>query len=376
MKTSELFAQRAAPEACKVGYPTVSARFEWLLTTAVLWLLFGVFLDGWAHNNVPDLIETFFTPWHAVLYSGFAATVMVLVIGYIGNLKAGYHWRRGLPKPYLWSIVGVLIFSLAGNMDLIWHALFGFEEDVEALLSPSHLSLAAGGILITSTILRTKCQDIAVREYASWRTFTPLFLSFFSVLAILTFFGQFANVFTHPNLFTDLPSANDPFFYDVTLISAVLLPTALVMGFTLAFLRRWTVPFGTVTAILFGNALLMLVLNWDQSRPFSLILIAPLAAGLLGDIVLRQWQTTGASLVWWRAFSFLLPFTLFALMFAVLINGFGIWWRIHMWLGVTILAGLVGLGQSILILSPFPTAVAPWYANLLEETSRDESISF
>ena len=314
MKTSEPLAQRAAPAACKVGYPTVSARFEWLLTTAVLWLLFGVFLDGWAHNNVPDLIETFFTPWHAVLYSGFAATVVVLVIGYIGNLKAGYHWQRGLPKPYLWSIVGVLIFSLAGNMDLIWHELFGFEEDVEALLSPSHLSLAAGGILITSTILRSKWQDIAVREYASWRTFTPLFLSFFSVLAILTFFGQFANVFTHPNLFTDLPSADDSFFYDVTLISAVLLPTALVTGFTLAFLRRWAVPFGTITAILFGNTLLMLVLNWDQSRPYSLILLAPLAAGLLGDIVLRQWQIRGTSLVWWRAFSFLLPFILFALM--------------------------------------------------------------
>ena len=27
-------------------------------------------LDAWAHNNVPGL-ETFFTPWHAVFYSGF-----------------------------------------------------------------------------------------------------------------------------------------------------------------------------------------------------------------------------------------------------------------------------------------------------------------
>ena len=35
------------------------------------WLVLGVFVDGWAHFNRPGL-ETFFTPWYAVLYSGAA----------------------------------------------------------------------------------------------------------------------------------------------------------------------------------------------------------------------------------------------------------------------------------------------------------------
>jgi hypothetical protein len=294
-----------------------------------------------------------------------------LGIGYVGNLKAGYHWRRGLPKAYLWSLVGVVIFTVAGNMDLIWHELFGFEEDVEALLSPSHLLLATGGVLIASTILRAKWQDISIREFVNWHTFAPLFLSFFSVLALITFFGQFANAFTHPNLFSDFHPVGDSFFHDVTLISAVLLPTAVIMGLTMTLLRRWTVPFGTVMAILFGNNLLMLVLNWDQSRPYSLILLAPLTAGLLADIALRRWHTAAPSLLWWRAFSFLLPFTLFGLLFAVLISCFGIWWSIHMWLGVTFLAGLVGLGLNALLLPSVPTVVAPWYANLLEESSHE-----
>lgn len=45
------------------------------LVTVLLatWLIGGVFVDGWAHNNLAKL-ETFFTPWHALLYSGFAAT--------------------------------------------------------------------------------------------------------------------------------------------------------------------------------------------------------------------------------------------------------------------------------------------------------------
>jgi hypothetical protein len=38
-----------------------------------LWLLLAVFLDGWAHLHLPGL-ETFFTPWHAALYSGMLAT--------------------------------------------------------------------------------------------------------------------------------------------------------------------------------------------------------------------------------------------------------------------------------------------------------------
>jgi hypothetical protein len=44
------------------------------LVTALLcvWFTLGLFLDAWAHNNLPGL-ETFFTPWHAVFYSGFAS---------------------------------------------------------------------------------------------------------------------------------------------------------------------------------------------------------------------------------------------------------------------------------------------------------------
>ncbi|MDQ6934088.1 MAG: hypothetical protein M3130_02130 [Actinomycetota bacterium] len=42
-------------------------------TTAALSLLVitGLYADGWAHLNVGGL-ETFFTPWHAMLYGSFA----------------------------------------------------------------------------------------------------------------------------------------------------------------------------------------------------------------------------------------------------------------------------------------------------------------
>ena len=49
------------------------ARRDLVTELLGLWLLLTVFLDGWAHINLPSL-ETFFTPWHAALYLGMLAT--------------------------------------------------------------------------------------------------------------------------------------------------------------------------------------------------------------------------------------------------------------------------------------------------------------
>jgi len=43
------------------------------MVTAALcaWVVAGIALDAWAHQTAR--LETFFTPWHGVLYSGFVA---------------------------------------------------------------------------------------------------------------------------------------------------------------------------------------------------------------------------------------------------------------------------------------------------------------
>lgn len=38
------------------------------------WTVIGLFLDGWAHRH--DKPETFFSPYHGILYSGVAAGVL------------------------------------------------------------------------------------------------------------------------------------------------------------------------------------------------------------------------------------------------------------------------------------------------------------
>src|ERR1700757_2533113 len=63
-----------------------SIRFDWIMVLVTSWGIGGLFLDGWAHSHVPQL-ETFFTPWHAVLYSGYLAVAVALVMKTISNLK-------------------------------------------------------------------------------------------------------------------------------------------------------------------------------------------------------------------------------------------------------------------------------------------------
>src|SRR2546426_159920 len=116
--------------------PKTSVRFDWIMALVSIWWMGGLFVDAWAHSNVPQL-ETFFTPWHAVLYSGFLAVAATLVIKILSNRKLaaagdmasgappslvtfisntgrGFRWREAVPAGYELSLLGVVIFAVSG----------------------------------------------------------------------------------------------------------------------------------------------------------------------------------------------------------------------------------------------------------------------
>ena len=72
-----------------------SLGFDWLVAILSTFFVGGLYLDGWAHIHVPDL-ETFFTPWHAVLYSGFLAVAAALIGVVVLNHRRGASWRTRL----------------------------------------------------------------------------------------------------------------------------------------------------------------------------------------------------------------------------------------------------------------------------------------
>lgn len=100
--------------------------FDRAMVGLCTWFPFGAYLDAWAHTHVPEL-ETFFTPWHAVLYSGFLAAAALTVATAFRNHARGDPWTRVLPAGYDPSLLGVLIFAAGGVGDMLWHLLFGVE---------------------------------------------------------------------------------------------------------------------------------------------------------------------------------------------------------------------------------------------------------
>ena len=93
-------------------------------------MISGLFLDGWAHRNSKP--ETFFSPWHGILYSGFFASALWMLYVIRSNQQPGTSWRTALPLGYGYRSAGVLVFGVGALADLIWHSVFGIEVDIEA----------------------------------------------------------------------------------------------------------------------------------------------------------------------------------------------------------------------------------------------------
>ena len=127
-----------------MDYPASSVGFDWTMAVLTVVLMGGVIQDGWAHaHGMVD--QSFLTPWHAVLYSMMVVNGIVLGSLAIRNRLAGHSVRRALPYGYTLALIGVVLFALAGLFDLWWHTLFGIENGITGLISPSHLVLALSG---------------------------------------------------------------------------------------------------------------------------------------------------------------------------------------------------------------------------------------
>ena len=170
--------------------PPSSLTFDWIMAVLAVVLMGGVVQDGWAHGH--GLVDqNFLTPWHAILYGTMVLNGLVLGTMLAINLSRRYELSRALPFGYWMSLAGVIIFALGGAFDLWWHTRYGIENDINALISPSHLWLALGGALVFTGPLRS----IAARygpETGGWRITGPVIWSALALLTLLGFFTQYA----------------------------------------------------------------------------------------------------------------------------------------------------------------------------------------
>ena len=304
----------------------------------------GLFLDGWAHAH-GRVDQSFFTPWHAVFYAGYAAVASALVTSLLRNRARGYPWHRALPAGYGLSLLGALIFGVGGVGDMIWHMLFGIEAGVEALLSPTHLALGLGLGLIVTGPLRAATRPPQPASRWAAQALIPLTLA--STLSVLTFFTMYAHPMVHP-----AASAGGPYAGSETMgVASILLQTGLLMGTILFAVRFWTLPAGALSLMVTLNAGAMGFLNPHGGYPLALVAAAG-AAGLLADLLRAQLRPTAARPAAWRLFAFAVPAAFYFCYFLALKLTEGIAWSIHFWTGSILLAGIAGWLLSYLLLPP------------------------
>ena len=176
------------------GTSPTSLRLDWLLTLLSVWLIGGFYIDLWAHAH-GQVDDTFFTPWHALLYTGAASFGVVLGVVAIFGTPRRVPVRNALPGPYRQSFLGAVLFVIGGVLDLAWHEIFGFEVDVDALLSPTHLLLAASGLLMVGGPIRSAMARLADDPDGSrsWRLAGPFVVCLAMASAVLIAFTQYAN---------------------------------------------------------------------------------------------------------------------------------------------------------------------------------------
>jgi hypothetical protein len=352
-----------------------SVRFDWIMVLLTLWGVGGLFLDGWAHTNLPRL-ETFFTPWHAVLYSGYLAVTSTLVVKIISNLKQlpsgervsgatpslatllltsmrEWSFLSAVPAGYGLSLLGVGFFAVSGAADLIWHLLFGIERSVDALLSPTHLGLALGGGLVVTGPLRAAWRRRDVAESGSWWQLGPSILSLLMTLSLLMFFTEYASPFVNP--WPIYPAGFPSGFGPAIGITDILLHTGLLMGVVLLALRQWILPKGVFTLLFTTTTALMVIFS-----PEVVVWLLPCAVlgGLAADLLYQRLRPSAHRQENLRLFAFAVPAILYLCYFLNLsIVGplrfqSGISWSVHFWAGSIVLAGLIGFLLSYAMFPP------------------------
>ena len=313
--------------------PRLSRREDLLTVTYGSWLVGGLFLDGWAHNNTA--VETFFTPWHFVLYSGFAVTA-VWIFSRVGR-------HRAVPAGYGLGVVGVVFFAIGGVGDLIWHTIFGVEVNLAALISPSHTTLFVSGLLFLTCPLRAAWSDPQSRRRSTFAQLGPALASLTLATATVAFFFQEFSPFLS-NAATTAPASSE-----LEGLAGVLITTAILLVPALLLLRRWAVPFGTFT-VLFGVVCAMM----SPIKGFDLgwTALAGLFAGLAADMLVRRLQPSPARPGAVRVFAVTVTVVMWLAYYGLLAAVYTLGWSVELWGGSTAMAALTALGLTLLAAPP------------------------
>jgi hypothetical protein len=374
---------RSAPSAARGVRPVTTYREDLITAALTVWPIVAMFFDGRNHNNKTGQ-ESFWSVPHLFLYGGMTCVgiwVGLLVTRY--QLAAGVDPRKllpdlkAIPVGYGVAIIGLITLGIGGPTDFIWHARYGFEVGVDAIYSPPHLLLFFGGLLVSSTGIRSMWakRDIALDLKGA----APILLSatlFTGVSGFITMYlsAFMTNVTPTSDFVRDYQQRFNDNFDDQTIslnggltgygddkwsfyyysashgVASEIVTTLVVLGPILLLLRRWRLPLGAYTLILGGYGLLVNIMTEYR----DIVLIIPLLiTGIVIDalqnraragerLTLGGIRTVGpvAAAVLWISY------------YAVLAADKGLGWEPTMWVGAIMVGIMTGFGVAFLVAPP------------------------
>lgn len=333
----------------------LTTRQETVAVVLLGWLVLGGFVDGWAHYN-GRADTSFFTPWHAVLYSGYLAATLWLQWQIRRRQARGARGRHAIPTGYGLGLVGSGVFAAGGVLDLAWHQVFGVEVGIEALLSPTHLMLFVGTALMTTSPLRSALSNAELTS-PGFRELLPALLSTAYVTALVAFFLKHHSPFFTPvavpapyRAATSIGDARIAAWVaeEVRLVgvAAVLMMTLILVAPMLLLVRRWRLPRGNVT-LLFGTVATLMA----AMRSYSLLptVVAALIAGGLADVlVIKLRPHRSRPLAVW-VIAGVVPITMWSTYFLIIALGPGMAWSAELWAGSIAMAAIAAVGLAVLM---------------------------
>ena len=333
-------------------------------TTAVLGVLvvFGLFLDGWNHINLQDnKLGAFLTPWHAVLYAGITASGAWVMTRngkldkIIGALK---DYLRAVPLGYRLAVLGMVLIGIGAAGDAVWHTVFGIEQGVARVISPFHLWLFSGAMLVLTAPLRALWSSRRSPVAPTLRELAPALMSLSFVASVAAFILQFDSVFV---LWSPIAAINDAASAgplaaqtkEIVLIagvSGVMITNLVLVAPILLLLRRWLPPAGAITLLVLPIATWMCALS-QMAKGAGLIDV--LAACIVADVLVQKLRVSpvrpeGAWIVA-PAFSFVLWL---GWMLTPGAGAIGNGWPLDVWLGTIVVSSLMSLGLATLVVAP------------------------
>jgi hypothetical protein len=342
--------QQAAPRSLALDYA---------VGICGVWISGGFFLDAWAHGHVP--VESFFTPYHGVFYTGMVALVLVLVSFAVQNHRLGYSWPNVFPRPYRLALLGIPIFVLGGLGDMLWHRLLGIEEGVDALLSPTHQILGLGMFFISSGPIRSVLAERPPATTLARQL--PLALGLATWLVLLHFGTAYA--FDPGAGRTNAPPPIGPFtpdyltalsigYYKVaTGVLIVIFQSTVVTGFALWLVGRMQPSPGMLTTILLVGNVPAAAAFTNQTPLLAVTVAQSLITGLLGDAFIARYDphpSLGGRRAF-RRFAVMLPLTYIGIYLIGTMLSDRLWWDWNVALGSWIWSGVCGFALSLMILA-------------------------